>query len=92
MNSKTHFQIDFESRESRKESEEVDDTTFSRSGHFVRAPTGLGSRVEEYCEKYQENYAYYCGDSIDKTPSLREHLYKFCPSYETNCPDKVAQT
>uniref|UniRef100_A0A7E4VIY5 Uncharacterized protein n=1 Tax=Panagrellus redivivus TaxID=6233 RepID=A0A7E4VIY5_PANRE len=44
-------------------------------------------RVTEYCDRFRENYAYYCADSIDKTPVLKNQLKQFCPSYEINCPD-----
>uniref|UniRef100_A0A915D214 Uncharacterized protein n=1 Tax=Ditylenchus dipsaci TaxID=166011 RepID=A0A915D214_9BILA len=58
--------------------------------------------VEEYCGKYSENYAFYCLDvvagaessgGIDKTATagLKDHLEKFCPSYDDNCPQEAAK-
>uniref|UniRef100_A0A914CPQ1 Uncharacterized protein n=1 Tax=Acrobeloides nanus TaxID=290746 RepID=A0A914CPQ1_9BILA len=49
------------------------------------------SQVETYCNTYQENYAFYCLGGIDEKSHLREHLRKFCPSFEINCPEKVAK-
>lgn len=72
------------------EDDEEPDTVLTRGGNFARTnDEDAKTRVEAYCEKYQENYDYYCQDSIDKTPALKTHLLKFCPSFEANCPDKI---
>uniref|UniRef100_A0AC34QJS8 Uncharacterized protein n=1 Tax=Panagrolaimus sp. JU765 TaxID=591449 RepID=A0AC34QJS8_9BILA len=88
--------IDFESSEakSRKtnDDEENDrDPEETKSRISDRAPTTTFARVDKYCEKYQENYAYYCTDTTEITGRLKGHIDKFCPSYETNCPDKVVE-
>ncbi|KAK0400388.1 hypothetical protein QR680_003472 [Steinernema hermaphroditum] len=79
--------------------EDEDDKGFINNQHkgggsFVRSidNTDAGSRIDEYCVKYQENYRYYCQGEPDRPPRLREVLYKFCPSYEINCPEKASQT
>uniref|UniRef100_A0AC34GVD4 Uncharacterized protein n=1 Tax=Panagrolaimus sp. ES5 TaxID=591445 RepID=A0AC34GVD4_9BILA len=73
-----------------KENGEEPDTVLTRGGNFVQTTDeDAKTRVEAYCDKYQENYDYYCQDSIDKTPALKTHLLKFCPSFEANCPDKA---
>uniref|UniRef100_A0A1I7YFD1 Cpw-wpc domain-containing protein n=1 Tax=Steinernema glaseri TaxID=37863 RepID=A0A1I7YFD1_9BILA len=78
--------------------EDEDDKGFINNQHkgggsFVRSidNADAGSRVDEYCNKYQENYRYYCQGDPDRPARLRDILYKFCPSYETNCPEKASQ-
>lgn len=67
-------------------------TDNDRSSSLVRAPKeNEKSRVEEYCSKYQENYAYYCQGNSERSPNLRQQLYKFCPSYELNCPKETSE-
>ncbi|TMS39060.1 hypothetical protein L596_005647 [Steinernema carpocapsae] len=78
--------------------EDDDDRSFVNNQHrgggsFVRSidNSDSGTRVQEYCGKYQENYKYYCHSSIERNARVRETLYKFCPSYESNCPDKARE-
>lgn len=67
-------------------------TDGDRSASLVRAPSDKEkSRVEEYCTKYQENYAYYCQGTSERPANLKQQLYKFCPSYEINCPKETSE-
>uniref|UniRef100_A0AC34G8V7 Uncharacterized protein n=1 Tax=Panagrolaimus sp. ES5 TaxID=591445 RepID=A0AC34G8V7_9BILA len=69
---------------------EEPDTVLTRGGNFVQTnEEDAKTRIEAYCEKYQENFDFYCQDSVDKTPTLKTHLLKFCPSFEANCPEKA---
>ncbi|ETN84454.1 hypothetical protein NECAME_17144 [Necator americanus] len=46
--------------------------------------TRKDSRVARYCEKYWENFNFYCaGESTYENE-------KFCRSYRTNCPQKIS--
>uniref|UniRef100_A0A0N4ZYT5 CPW-WPC family protein n=1 Tax=Parastrongyloides trichosuri TaxID=131310 RepID=A0A0N4ZYT5_PARTI len=47
--------------------------------------------LEVYCKKYEENYVYYCRTKDLKESKVSSHLYKFCPSYEANCPTKAQE-
>ncbi|CAJ0580836.1 unnamed protein product, partial [Mesorhabditis spiculigera] len=40
--------------------------------------------IDAYCEKYSENYNYYCAGEDPENPQQG-----FCKSYEKHCPDKV---
>lgn len=47
--------------------------------------------LEVYCKKYEENYVYYCRTKDIKESRVQNTLYKFCPSYEANCPGKAKE-
>uniref|UniRef100_A0A0N5B6K1 Conserved secreted protein n=1 Tax=Strongyloides papillosus TaxID=174720 RepID=A0A0N5B6K1_STREA len=47
--------------------------------------------LEVYCKRYEENYVYYCRTKNIEQSTVQSTLYKFCPSYEANCPEKAQE-
>uniref|UniRef100_A0AC35U4F5 ShKT domain-containing protein n=1 Tax=Rhabditophanes sp. KR3021 TaxID=114890 RepID=A0AC35U4F5_9BILA len=70
--------------------------TETTDSNFEGGNTEFGSRqtptekgLNYYCNKYEENYIYYCRTEAVRATIDKRIIYKFCPSYEANCPVKA---
>uniref|UniRef100_A0A183GWX2 SPARC_Ca_bdg domain-containing protein n=1 Tax=Heligmosomoides polygyrus TaxID=6339 RepID=A0A183GWX2_HELPZ len=62
-----------------KESEVTEDTE--------EIPTHR-DKVQQYCDKYEQHFSFYCVGDIDATGEHKEEIAQFCPSYKNACPHK----